>query len=416
MSHRVILLWTVPRSVSTSFERMVSERGDHIVFDEPFSRSYYYGPDRRSARYSETIPHSSAEEVLAEIEEAALERPVFVKDMAYHAAKLLGPDLLQRFDNCFLVRDPAATVRSLARRWPDFSDDESGWAHLDEAAHIADALGQPRVVLDANLLCREHGGGGGGLVRPHGPSLRPRRPDLGARDAPRVGPLGRLARLHRALHRLQRAARPAASTHSRRAPPARGLPGRAPCLPSGWRPTPSVRPLPPRTSAASTRWMRYVKQRPGHQLQVDVHVHRAARVQNGRKKRYYQYTAIDDCTRLRILRVLPAQRPEDRHRRSSTTCSRSCRSPSIRFRPTTAQEFGATFHCTCWTKASATSGSDPRTPRLNGKVETVPTASTPRSSTVCSKDRSSTQSVPHVRRDDRRGGRSPRARRPRCRG
>ena len=154
MSHRVILLWTVPRSVSTSFERMVSERGDHIVFDEPFSRSYYYGPDRRSARYSETIPHSSAEEVLAEIEEAALERPVFVKDMAYHAAKLLGPDLLQRFDNCFLVRDPAATVRSLARRWPDFSDDESGWAHLDEAAHIADALGQPRVVLDANLLCR----------------------------------------------------------------------------------------------------------------------------------------------------------------------------------------------------------------------------------------------------------------------
>ncbi len=154
MSHRIILLWTVPRSVSTSFERMVSERGDHIVFDEPFSRSYYYGPDRRSTRYSETLPHSSAEEVLAEIEAAALEQPVFVKDMAYHAAKLLGPDLLQRFDNCFLIRDPAATVRSLARRWPDFSDDESGWAHLDEAAHIAESLGQPRVVLDANVLCR----------------------------------------------------------------------------------------------------------------------------------------------------------------------------------------------------------------------------------------------------------------------
>ena len=72
MSHRVILLWTVPRSVSTSFERMISARGDHVVFDEPFSRSYYYGPDRRSARYTETLPDSSAEQVLESIENAAL--------------------------------------------------------------------------------------------------------------------------------------------------------------------------------------------------------------------------------------------------------------------------------------------------------------------------------------------------------
>lgn len=27
--------------------------------------------------------------------------------------------------------------------------------------------------------------------------------------------------------------------------------------------------------------------------------------QKGRKKRYYQYTAIDDCTRLRVLRAYP---------------------------------------------------------------------------------------------------------------
>ena len=155
MRHRVILLWTVPRSVSTSFERMISARGDHIVFDEPFSRSYYFGPDRRSSRYSETLPDSSAEQVLESIENAARERPVFVKDMAYHAAELLGPDLLERFDNCFLVRDPAATLPSLARRWPDFTDDEGGWRHLDEAAHIADSLGQQQVVLDADLLCRD---------------------------------------------------------------------------------------------------------------------------------------------------------------------------------------------------------------------------------------------------------------------
>ena len=153
MSNRITMLWTVPRSVSTSFERMMSARGDHVVLDEPFSRSYYYGPDRRSSRYTDSLPQSSAEEVLATIEEAARERPVFVKDMAYQAATLLGPDLLGRFHNCFLVRDPAATLRSLAKRWPDFTDEESGWQRLDQAVGIVDGLGQPRVVVDADLLC-----------------------------------------------------------------------------------------------------------------------------------------------------------------------------------------------------------------------------------------------------------------------
>jgi hypothetical protein len=155
MNHRIIVMWSVPRSVSTSFERMVSERGDHTVFDEPFSRSYYYGPDRLSSRYTETLPGSTAEEVLTSIEKAAVERPVFVKDMAYQAARLLGPELLGRFDNCFLVRHPAATLRSLSRRWPDFTDDETGWRHLDEAARISESLGQPNVVVDADILCRD---------------------------------------------------------------------------------------------------------------------------------------------------------------------------------------------------------------------------------------------------------------------
>jgi len=155
MSHRIIFLWSVPRAVSTSFERMMSARGDHTVFDEPFSHSYYFGPDRRSARFDRTLPDSSAGEVLEKIERAALRRPVFVKDMPYQAAELLGPGLLNRFENCFLVRDPAATLRSLARRWPDFTDDESGWGHLDQAARTTESLGQPRVVLDANILCRD---------------------------------------------------------------------------------------------------------------------------------------------------------------------------------------------------------------------------------------------------------------------
>lgn len=155
MSHPIRVLWSVPRSVSTSFERMMVERGDHTVFDEPFSRAYYYGPGRRSGRYDEELPESSAEEILGQIEQAAEERPVFVKDMAYQAMDLLGPDLLVRFDNSFLVRHPAATLRSYARPWPDFTAEEAGWEHLDQAADIVEGLGEPLVVIDAEVLCRE---------------------------------------------------------------------------------------------------------------------------------------------------------------------------------------------------------------------------------------------------------------------
>lgn len=124
LTYPINFLWTVPRSVSTSFERMMSERGDHSVFDEPFSRHYYFGPQRCSPRFSEQLPNSSPAELLDQIESAARERPVFVKDMAYQAAGLLEPEILSRFRNSFLVRDPAATLRSLAGHWPDFTGED----------------------------------------------------------------------------------------------------------------------------------------------------------------------------------------------------------------------------------------------------------------------------------------------------
>jgi transposase-like protein len=53
------------------------------------------------------------------------------------------------------------------------------------------------------------------------------------------------------------------------------------------------------------RWKRYEKQRPGHYVQIDVKFIEPITTGAGRRKRYYQYTAIDDCTRLRVLRAYP---------------------------------------------------------------------------------------------------------------
>ena len=155
MTHPVTVLWSVPRTVSTSFERMVSARGDHTVFDEPFSQAYYYGPERVSDRYDNDLPDSSAEQVLAAIGRAAEERPVFVKDMAYQAEPYLSAGALGDFRNSFLVREPASTLRSLHGHWPDFTDAETGWEALDRAADAVALAGQPLVVVDAARLCRD---------------------------------------------------------------------------------------------------------------------------------------------------------------------------------------------------------------------------------------------------------------------
>jgi IS30 family transposase len=72
------------------------------------------------------------------------------------------------------------------------------------------------------------------------------------------------------------------------------------------------------------RWKRYEKQQPGHRVQIDVKFIEPlpsaapgptststtgtpanSRPRVGRRNKYYQFTAIDDCTRLRVLRVYP---------------------------------------------------------------------------------------------------------------
>lgn len=55
--------------------------------------------------------------------------------------------------------------------------------------------------------------------------------------------------------------------------------------------------------AHATRWKRYEKPQPGHRLQLDVKF--LERIP-GTRTRLYQFTAIDDCTRIRVLKVYDA--------------------------------------------------------------------------------------------------------------
>jgi hypothetical protein len=147
----VLALWATPRTVSTAFERMMIERGDRLVLDEPWSRAYYFGPERRSDRYALTFPESTYAAVEAGV--LASDEPVFLKDMAYHAAPGITDDALRAITHTFLIREPRAALRSLHRRWPDFTDDEAGYA----AQHalfdrVVEVTGSTPAVIDSDEL------------------------------------------------------------------------------------------------------------------------------------------------------------------------------------------------------------------------------------------------------------------------
>ena len=57
--NKPVALWSVPRSISTAFERVFVERDDLEFLHEPFSAAYYFSEDRPSDRYADEERHAS---------------------------------------------------------------------------------------------------------------------------------------------------------------------------------------------------------------------------------------------------------------------------------------------------------------------------------------------------------------------
>ena len=115
----------------------------------------------------------------------------------------------------------------------------------------------------------------------------------------------------------------------------------------------------------ATRWQRYEKPQPGHRLQLDVKF--LERIP-GTSKRFYQFTAIDDCTRIRILKVFDACNQRAAIQFVDDVVRR------LPFRVHVIQtdngaEFQSQFHWHVQALDIRHVYIRPRTPHLNGKVE-----------------------------------------------
>ena len=154
-AHPVWVLWAVPRSASTAFERMMIERGDHEVLDEPYSGAYYHGPERISDRFPLSEPEATIGTITDGVNTLADDRPVFVKDMAYHPADDLGALLDEPWQWSFLIRDPRWSIPSMARIWPDLTVAEAGFTAVEQGVDLVIASGAEPVIIDSDELCRE---------------------------------------------------------------------------------------------------------------------------------------------------------------------------------------------------------------------------------------------------------------------
>lgn len=115
----------------------------------------------------------------------------------------------------------------------------------------------------------------------------------------------------------------------------------------------------------AARWIRYEKPQPGHRLQLDVKF--LERIP-GTHKRLYQFTAIDDCTRIRVLKVYDACNQRTAIQFIDEVLRR------LPFRVLAIQtdngaEFQSQFHWHVEGLDIRHAYIRPRTPHLNGKVE-----------------------------------------------
>jgi transposase len=114
------------------------------------------------------------------------------------------------------------------------------------------------------------------------------------------------------------------------------------------------------------RWKRYEKPLPGHRVEIDVKF--IAPLQGPRRKKHYQFTAIDDCTRIRVLRIY------DRLNQQSAIRFLDYVLEKLPFKVEVIQtdngpEFGSQFHYHVLDAGIGHVYIKPATPRLNGKVE-----------------------------------------------
>lgn len=154
--NKILALWATPRSTSTAFEWMMRQRGDMECFHEPFGEAWYQGENPLWPRVQENslrIPGLSLEGVFTKLKKTVAQKSVFCKDFPHYISHLWTDEFLSHFNHSFLIRDPAKTISSIYKYFPDFVLKEIGFLEQRELFDMVwSNTGITPVVIDSDDL------------------------------------------------------------------------------------------------------------------------------------------------------------------------------------------------------------------------------------------------------------------------
>jgi Sulfotransferase domain len=149
-----IAMWSGPRNLSTALMYAFAARGDCAVWDEPFYAAYLQATG---------IDHPMKDLVIAagEVDPARVaatcQRPpkggktvYYQKHMTMHMLPDFDLGFLSGLTNVFMIRHPARVIASYARKREAPTLHDIGFVQQARIFdHVADATGQPPLVMDS---------------------------------------------------------------------------------------------------------------------------------------------------------------------------------------------------------------------------------------------------------------------------
>jgi len=156
--HPLIVVLSIPRSVTTALERSFIERGDLEIIHEPWCSQWVlqYG------KFDESIPDfvkslATFEEMRDYLLDLSVHKSVFVKDFSFSTYPMIleDPAFLADPDVCFIfyIRNPRDVIASYYKREPDFRDSFVDYKALYEIfKEIARSKKQQPLVINSEDL------------------------------------------------------------------------------------------------------------------------------------------------------------------------------------------------------------------------------------------------------------------------
>lgn len=153
-SPRILALWSAPRSRSTAFYRMMTERGDFASIHEPFSYLADFGETTINNE-----PIRTESNLLSAIRRLSASTPVFFKDTTDERYSGLLEDKLflsEDATHTFIIRNPKYTIPSYYALNPNVRLHQIGMESLWEIyAEVERLTGNQPVVFDGDELVRD---------------------------------------------------------------------------------------------------------------------------------------------------------------------------------------------------------------------------------------------------------------------